>query len=79
VIVRSASIALDEHRVTAAQEPNSFWQGLIGLLAETHIGLYSSSSDFVRSISTFLRAARFEHIRNDTEARAFTYSLSAAS
>jgi hypothetical protein len=68
---RGNALELGTHRVTGS--------GATVLLAETHTRLCSSTSDFVRSISTFLRAARFEHIRNDAEARAFTYSLSAAS
>src|ERR1019366_370107 len=53
-------------------------RGATVLPAETHTRRCSSSSYFVRSISTFLRAATFEHIRNHAEARASTYSLSAA-
>ncbi len=52
--------------------------GAIVLLAKTHSRLCSSSSHFVRSISTFLRAARFGHMRNHAEARASTYSLRVA-
>ena len=79
---RGNALQLGTHHVTNCFKfvdmPRS-GSGATVVVAEMHTRLCSSSSYFVRSISTFLRAASFEHIRNHAEARASTYSLSAAS